>query len=137
MFDKFYAAYPRKIARLDAEKAWMQMTRRYPPETIVSAAERFARSCAEEGTEKHFIPYPASWLRSGRFLDEEPETIKAAPVVRSARSLEELKAFLNSVGRPVHAEIQRARTVEELPTFMRMIPTDWKPTLALVNRVSR
>ena len=134
MFEKFYAAYPRKIARLDAEKAWMQMTRRYPPETIVSAAERFARSCAEEGTEKHFIPYPASWLRSGRFLDEEPETVKAAPVVRPARSLDELKAYLAEAGKPRNPEVERARSIEDLPVFMKMLPMDWQPKLRVVGK---
>ena len=121
-FRRFYAAYPRKVAKLDAEKAFMQMTRRYDAEEIILGAQKFAQTMAAEGKEQQFIPYPASWLRAGRWMDEDQETIKAEPVVRPARTVEEVKAFFRASGKPVTAEIERAKSVDELPVFARMVP---------------
>ena len=134
MFERFYAIYPRKVARLDAERAWRQMTRTYDPEAIIAGAERFARQCANDGTEKQFQPYPASWLRSGRWLDEEHVTVKAEPMFRPCRTVDELKAFYESMGKPITPEIARARSVEDLPAFARMVPKDWSPNVVQMKR---
>ena len=136
MFERFYAIYPRKVARLDAERAWRQMTRTYDPEAIIAGAERFARQCANDGTEKQFLPYPATWLRAGRWLDEEPITIKPEPMFRPCRTVDELKAFYESMGKPITPEIARARSVEDLPAFARMVPKDWTNVVALTKRTA-
>lgn len=129
MFDRFYAIYPRKIARLDAEKAWRQMIGRgYDAERIIAGAEKFARLIAKEGTEKHFIPYPASWLRAGRWMDDElTETIKPQPIVRPAQTVQEVIDFYRAAGKPVTPEIERAKTVADLPSFARMVPVNVIP----------
>ena len=125
MFERFYSVYPRKVARLDAEKAWNQMIRRYDAETIIKGAETFARAMADEGKEPQYIPYPASWLRAGRWMDQEQETIKPQPIFRPATSVEEVKAFYASVGKPVSPEIAKAKSVNDLPAFARMIPVSF------------
>jgi hypothetical protein len=67
-FDQFWAAYPKKKAKGDAEKAWRQM---HPPLQGVQEALQRARTDPEwvkEGGQ--YIPHPATWLRAKGWLDE-------------------------------------------------------------------
>jgi len=70
-FLKFYQAYPKHKKRDDAWKAWKSMNGTRPSlEILLSAIE--AQKKSEDWTKKggQFIPYPASWLRSGQWNDE-------------------------------------------------------------------
>ena len=65
-FEFFWGVYPRKVAKLDALKAWNQTKKLHPHiEEIIAAVNKMALS-----TDPEFIPYPASWLRGGRWMDE-------------------------------------------------------------------
>lgn len=69
-FDEWYAEYPRKDARGSAEKAWLKIK----PEEIDQIIEKtkcYANLVKEKSTERQFIPLPASWLNSKRWMDEE------------------------------------------------------------------
>ncbi len=69
MFERFWQEYPRKIARKDAEKAWSKI----PPHKqidVMNAIRNHVTSWKQQGTEKQFIPYPATWLRGARWEDE-------------------------------------------------------------------
>jgi hypothetical protein len=68
--EAIYQAYPRKAARLDAIKAILMALRQVPYETLVERVKAFAK--ATEGADKQYIPYPASWIRAGRW-DDDPE----------------------------------------------------------------
>jgi len=125
VFAKFWSIYPRKVGKLDAEKAFNQMARRYAPEAILAGAEAYARQWAADGTELRFTPFPGTWLRAGRWMDLEHETVTAQPLFRTARSMDELRTYLRSVGKQVTVEIERAREVSELPAFARMVPVSW------------
>jgi hypothetical protein len=70
-FDKFYASYPRHIAKGAARKAYKSALKKADAATLLAAAERFA--AANAGTDQKFIPYPATWLNSERWADAEPE----------------------------------------------------------------
>lgn len=122
-FDDFWRAYPRRVAKGAARLAFAKALRKTTLETMLKALESYIRHKPEQIDYCH----PATWLNAERWEDEweTPETVKAAPVVRTARSLDELKAFYRSIGKPVTAEIERARTVEELPSFAKMIPAGW------------
>lgn len=87
MFPEFWAVYPRRIARADAEKAFIQqILRGHDPSTIITGASYFAEFCRRKGTERDFIPHPSTWLRGERWADDEiqdcrppsPEEIAAA-----------------------------------------------------------
>lgn len=65
-FDDFYAAYPRKRSRAQAEKAWTAATKRVGPEEILAGVERLVN----EHRSAEFTPYPASWLRAEGWKDE-------------------------------------------------------------------
>jgi len=80
-FQKFYQAFPRHVAKAEAEKAWAQLAP--GPDlaaTIASAAERYAESVRDKDPE--YIKHPAAWLRARRWEDElgrrrEPKFINA------------------------------------------------------------
>jgi hypothetical protein len=68
-FAVFYGLYPRKMARKDAEKAWKSMTTD-EQEKAIEALPQHLKYWKIKETAKDFIPYPASWLRAGRYDDE-------------------------------------------------------------------
>lgn len=70
-FDEFWAAYPKKRSRGDAEKAWQKLR----PDKALLAKILEAVEVAKTGDDwrkdnGQFIPYPASWLRSKGWEDE-------------------------------------------------------------------
>jgi hypothetical protein len=75
-FAAFYARYPRRQARMDAEKAYVQLRRKgIEHQRIMDGVERFLLNLPEAMC---YVPYPASWLRAGRF-DDEYETAVPVP----------------------------------------------------------
>jgi hypothetical protein len=68
-FAVFYDLYPRKMARKDAEKAWRSMTADEQLKAIEALPQHLKYWKIKE-TAKDYIPYPASWLRAGRYDDE-------------------------------------------------------------------
>jgi hypothetical protein len=69
-FDQFWSAYPRKVAKAEARKAWLQMTKVRPPtEVIIQAIEN---ACKTEQWARFgglYIPHAATWLRGERWDD--------------------------------------------------------------------
>lgn len=71
-FAQWYSFYPRKMARGDAEKAYEQQLKKgYTHEELLDGLNGYNVLLRKDGTERKFIPYPASWLRSQRWLDED------------------------------------------------------------------
>lgn len=68
-FQDFYASYPKKVARKDAEKAWAKLSLEERAKAL-EALPTHLRYWEIRGTEKEFIPHPASWLNGARFEDE-------------------------------------------------------------------
>ena len=70
-FDTFWKAYPKKVAKADARKAWLQTKDVRPDtETLLKA---IAAQCRTEQWMRgagQFIPYPATWIRGERWEDE-------------------------------------------------------------------
>lgn len=72
MFAAFYAAYPRKKAPKDAEKAWLKAIKNgADPETVILAAKKFAAT--RVGQDPKFTPYPATWLNRGEWANEDEQ----------------------------------------------------------------
>jgi len=69
-FAQFWKSYPKKKSKLDAEKAWTKLK---PDEQltqkIISAVELAKTQDDWTKDSGKYIPYPASWLRAGGFLD--------------------------------------------------------------------
>jgi len=67
-FDTFWSAYPRKVGKDAARRAFDKAARRVGHDTITAGAYRFAAD--PNLPAKEFIPHPATWLNAGRWDDE-------------------------------------------------------------------
>lgn len=74
-FGEWYPHYPRKVAKGDAEKAWMKAE---VPENIIALTQSYARSISDR--DREFIPYPATWLNAQRWEDEGLDGVESKPV---------------------------------------------------------
>lgn len=69
-FEVFWAAYPRKVAKGAARKAWAATSGKRPPVAeIVSAVTTQAETEQWREAGGKFIPHPATWLRAERWGD--------------------------------------------------------------------
>jgi len=77
LFDEFYALYPKKVAKADAQKAWVKIN---PDEELFDTIMLKLRILVDtDGWKKEdgkFIPYPATWLNKRRWEDEIGEATK-------------------------------------------------------------
>lgn len=63
-FDQFWKAYPKKLAKGDASKAW-QTAKNLPDIQILIAALELQKATADWRKDNgKFIPYPATWIRA-------------------------------------------------------------------------
>ena len=70
-FDAFYAAWPRKVGRRDARRAWDSAMRRdADPAEIIAAAEAYASN--PHVPPREFVPHPSTWLNRDGWADELP-----------------------------------------------------------------
>lgn len=66
-FALFWSVYPVKKAKLDALRAWEQTKKIRPPiEELLAAVHKLTLSVSDV----QFCPYPATWLRGGRWEDQ-------------------------------------------------------------------
>jgi hypothetical protein len=81
-FDEWYAAYPRKAQRKDAEDAYKHLLRlNVDPADLMRAVCAYAKECARERREPKFIKHPATFLRNERWRDYIPDSseLKISP----------------------------------------------------------
>jgi hypothetical protein len=76
-FGKFWEFYPRKKAKGDAYKAWLQTKQKRPPLAAILKAIVVLRE-SEDWTKDNgqFVPYPATWLRSWGWAEVTDEQVK-------------------------------------------------------------
>ena len=79
-FEAFWAAYPRKVGKLGAQRVWNQLK---PDQALLGkmleALDRASRSKQWREAGGQFIPYPMTWLRQGRW-DDEPTVKRPEPI---------------------------------------------------------
>jgi hypothetical protein len=68
-FSDFWAKYPRRVAKKDAEKAWRGIEP-IEHQKILRALEQQKRSDQWRREGGQYVPYAASWLRGERWTDE-------------------------------------------------------------------
>lgn len=75
-FARFWEAYPNKVGKQAAEKAFARALKRVPghdpPAQMLEAVERAKRSAQWL---RGYIPHPTTWLNEGRWEDEPSEII--------------------------------------------------------------
>jgi hypothetical protein len=70
-FTEWWPHYPKKVKKLDAEKAYRAALKRgVTPEELLQGLQRQKAAWKAKGTEPQYIPYPATWLRAGSWEDE-------------------------------------------------------------------
>ena len=80
-FERFWTAWPKKVAKADAQKAWAQLARERilpPVGVIVAAIEAQSRTRQWRKEDGMFIPHPATWLRRRQWTDELPHPSASA-----------------------------------------------------------
>lgn len=91
-FERWWGHYPRKVKKIDAQKAWGQMVEdpEQMIETLIQAVEKWKKTDDWKRESGRFIPYPATWLRAGQWMDEitDKEAERDAMVRRIARRIE-------------------------------------------------
>jgi len=69
-FERWWAAYPKKRAKLDAAKAWRQTRALRPPvEQMLAMLELQVASADWQCHGGAYVPHPATYLRGGRWED--------------------------------------------------------------------
>jgi hypothetical protein len=101
-FNDFYALYPRKMGRKDAERAWNRLTPVQQSECL-EAMPNYLKYWKIKETAKDFIPYPASFLNAERWTDEIDIEPTKKPELPWYSSEELIKAKAQEVQCPAYA----------------------------------
>ena len=68
-FDDFWAACPRKIGKVAAQKAYVKAMRWADQKTLLNGIVAYAES--RRGQDPQYTAHPATWLNAGRWEDEK------------------------------------------------------------------
>lgn len=74
-FDSFWSAYPRKVAKAEAQKAFTKI--KPDADMLAQMLASIAKSCQSTDWLKdngQFIPFPSTWLNQRRWEDENAES---------------------------------------------------------------
>lgn len=86
-FDEWYALYPHKVGRGAALKAYRSARKKTGKGELLESVKRFAAAKARDGTEKRFIPHPATWLNGERWADEaQPSSQASSPATGNGQA---------------------------------------------------
>lgn len=78
-FDEFWKAYPKKVAKAQAQKAWNKIKPNAElQQVILNALERQKQSVQWQKDNGQFIPYPATWLNGRRWEDMHEQVLQPA-----------------------------------------------------------
>ena len=67
-FEAFFEAYPRKVSKGTARKAWGKAVEQIDPAVIIAGAQRYAQE--RRGEDPRFTKHPATWLNAEAWQDE-------------------------------------------------------------------
>jgi uncharacterized protein YdaU (DUF1376 family) len=91
-FDAFWKPYPRKVGKLDAEKAFKKCIR--SEEDFQNAMAALQSQMPKLTADLNFCPYPAAWLRKGHWANEPEAPARVGP--QQAKSYSELPRLKRS-----------------------------------------
>lgn len=106
-FRRFWSFYPRKVEKIDAERAFLKALSSVDAETIIAGAQRLADD--PNLPPKQFIPYPARWLNAGGWESEPYPERELTPEEKQAIA----KAKADADRAAALAENQRLRAESE------------------------
>lgn len=76
-FEAFWKAYPRKVDKRAAFKAWATAIRETDADTLIQAAAAYSRQCATAVTGARYIKHAATWLHGGCWENPDEPTSTA------------------------------------------------------------
>ena len=83
VFARFWAAYPRRIGKGAARRAFAKATKAgVDPHAIIEGARRYGAERA--GEDPRYTPHPAMWLSAERWLDEPAPRTGGPPIIDEA-----------------------------------------------------
>lgn len=71
-FVRFWGAYPRRVGKGQARRAWATAIKKTDPETIIAAAHQVE-------DRQQYTPHPATWLNGERWADERMTVTRMEP----------------------------------------------------------
>lgn len=77
-FDEFWAAYPRRVAKGDARKAWEKAAKREPELLAKCLAALAWQVVQNEWDVGKYTPHPSTYLNQERYDDENPAMAEQA-----------------------------------------------------------
>jgi hypothetical protein len=86
-FEKFWEAYPRKVAKKKAHRAWAKL--KQSPELLAMMVDALNKQKSWDQWTKdggQFIPHPATWLNQERWTDEELKGETNGPQARNGHA---------------------------------------------------
>ncbi|RQO57054.1 hypothetical protein DBV14_09600 [Variovorax sp. KBW07] len=84
-FEVFYAAYPRKVGKVAAQKVWLKLSPDEALQATILGALAAQRPRLDFSDDKKHIPHASTWLNGERWNDEIPGGREAAPVAADGR----------------------------------------------------
>jgi len=88
-FEAFWAAYPRKVGKKDAEKAWKQVQKARPSPEDLAEAIKTLQATLWRGRDANYLPYPATWLRAHGWEDARTAPQGGSPFSEQPTPLED------------------------------------------------
>lgn len=97
-FEIWYAAYPRKVARPDAFRAYCKARKKVDAATLLAGIAEYRRRKADYADWAH----PATWLNKERWLDQPDVAANPSANGSSAASDAEAKARCRGIAKGIH-----------------------------------
>ncbi len=98
-FQDFWKAYPKKVSKANALKAWNKLKPNdITVREILSALEQQKQSAQWQKDNGRFIPYPAKWLNEKRWEDEQAEKSESTEKSEHSYNLDDYKRLVNRFG---------------------------------------
>lgn len=116
-FEEFYQAFPRKVSKGAARKAWGKAIKLASPATIIEAARRYAIERRSE--DPKFTKHPATWLNAEAWHDEPapPSRADAWPRFRASAKEQTGAAVAHILGHGGHSAGRRSTVDTILETL--------------------
>jgi len=89
-FNNFWEVYPRKIDKKKAMKSYKTAIKKTEVSTINLAAEKYAKECVKNKTEKNYIKHPTSWL-NGECWENYQGAIQKVTMVEALEGVHAVK----------------------------------------------
>lgn len=106
-FEQFWKAYPRRVGKGDARKAWKQTASIRPPLTdLISAIERAKKTDQWQKDGGQYICHCSTWLRGERWADEHEVSIPQG--ADTTQAWQEFRESIRSSRKPNNAAVLSA-----------------------------